>query len=99
MPPSLRLLVPAGLLASFAATQLAAQEAQPVTLAFKYKTGQAQKFASEVKTEATITTGGGGGLGPIPVTLNMKYDYSEKIVGTRQGTGTLSSLLDLQNIS
>jgi hypothetical protein len=70
-----------------------------VTLAFKFKTGQAQRFASEVKTEATITTGGGGGLGPIPVTLNMKYDYSEKIVGTRQGTATLSSLLELPSIS
>ncbi len=83
-----------------AATHLAAQEAaQPVTLAFKHKTGQAQKFASEVKTEATITTGGGGGLGPIPVTLNMLYSYSEKVVGTKQGTATLSSLLELPSVS
>jgi hypothetical protein len=100
MRSPVRFLFLAGILPALAATQLAAQEAvEPVTLAFKYKTGQAQKFASEVKTEATLELGGGGGLGPIPFTMNMKYGYSEKVVGTRQGTGTLSALLEAPSVA
>ena len=95
-----QILPAAGLALLFATTHLAAQEAaEPVTLAFKYKTGQAQKFASVVKTEATFTVGGGNSLGPIPVTMNMKYGYSEKVIETRQGTATVSALLDAPVVS
>jgi hypothetical protein len=97
---SLRLILPACIALCMVATQAPAQDAaQPVTLAFKYKTGQAQKFTSEVKTEATVELGGGGGLGPIPFTMNMKHGYTEKVIGTRQGTGTLSALLEPPTVS
>lgn len=75
-----------------------AQQPGPVALAYKYAVGQSQRFSSQVKTEATFSLGNAGGLGPIPVTMDMTYGYSEKIIGTKQGTATLSALLQAPTV-
>jgi len=63
---------------------------QEVTLVYKYKTGNLQKFRMEAKGDMTVTPEGGG-IGPIPVSSKVATIYSEKVTGTREGTGTLAA--------
>lgn len=77
---------------------LAAQEAQrvapssdEVTLAYKYRTGQVQKFRAVSKSDVTVTPeGGGAGFAIPPIAVNTQYVYTEKVAGEKDGTGTLS---------
>ena len=68
------------------------------TLAYKYQTGNIQKFRLETKSDLTLTPEGGGGiaasLGPLPIASKMTTAYTEKVAGTRQGTGTLTIKVD-----
>ncbi len=98
-------LVPAALAtaaASFSPSHAIAQEpaGEEVTLAFKYKTGQQQRFRGEVKSDFSVTPEGeGGGIGPIPISAKMNFTALEKVAGTRQGTGTLSVSVPLLNLT
>lgn len=93
-----------GVICLIAAVPLAAQEGQPpadpamptYALAFKHQAGQVQNFRASMKADMTFTPngGGGGGLGPIPIGLNVLYASTEKITGTRQGTGTVAIKLN-----
>lgn len=65
--------------------------AEAVKLGFKYTTGQIQKFRGTAQNDFTLSLGeGGGGLGPIPMNQKVDFVLVEKVLGTRQGTGTLS---------
>lgn len=78
---------------------LRAQEAQPapgpseeVTLAYKYRPGQVQKFRAVSKSDVTVTPESGAGAGFVipPIAVNTQYVYTEKVAGEKEGTGTLS---------
>ena len=73
---------------------------QGVALTYKYKTGNIQRFRAETNGNLTISPegGGGGGLGPIPLALTITTYYTEKVTGTNQGTGTLSTQLSTMNM-
>lgn len=86
-------LLAAGLLLLAGATVSRAQEAPAappeVSLAYKYQTGNLQKFRLDSKSDLTISPEGGAGLGPIPVAAKLQAVYTEKVAGTNQGTGTI----------
>jgi hypothetical protein len=68
---------------------------QTVKLAFKHQTGQVRKYRGTGKAEMTVTPeGGGAGLGPIPMNIKIAFAQTEKVTGTRQGTGTIAVKLD-----
>jgi hypothetical protein len=75
--------------ASVSRAQDAPAAAPEVTLAYKYQTGNLQKFRLDSKSDLTISPEGAAGLGPIPVTAKLQAVYTEKVAGTNQGTGTL----------
>lgn len=72
----------------------AAAAAESVQLAFKHTVGQSQKFRGGGKADFTISLGEGGGLGPIPLGSKLDFIYTQKVAGTRTGTGTLSFAVD-----
>lgn len=98
-----RALTFAGLIAGATALPALAQDPQPPTpsaaaeegllLRFKHKTGQIKAYKATVKLDAALTPEGGetgGAGGPVPVTMKSVVAFREKVIGTRQGTGTLS---------
>jgi hypothetical protein len=83
---------------------LRAQEAVPpegaVTLAYRFKTGQLQKFKGSIKSTLTATPeGNGGGFGPIPIEVSGSFGYSEKVMGTRGTAATLASSVQGVNLT
>lgn len=65
-----------------------------LSLAFKHKAGQIQKFKGTIKVDAAISPGGGASaIGSIPVISKSVLAFTEKVTGTRKGTGTLSLAL------
>ncbi|MGV3723822.1 MAG: hypothetical protein ACO1SX_23230 [Actinomycetota bacterium] len=82
---------------ALAGASVAGQEAPPpaqeVSLVYKYKTGSIQKFRMEAKSDLTVTPDGGG-IGPLPISSKITTLYTEKVTGTRAGTGTLSARVD-----
>jgi len=69
-----------------------------VPLAFKHKTGDLARYRGNVKMDLAITPEGGGPgggpLGPIPVSGSTVFAYTEKVTGTREGTGTISMVME-----
>jgi hypothetical protein len=84
----------AGLVGAAGMGAVRAQEApaapQEFTLVYKYQTGNMQKFRLDTKSDLTLTPEGAGGIGPLPIASKMSTSYTEKVAGTRQGTGTLN---------
>lgn len=71
-----------------------------ISLVYRYKTGQAQRFKLQMKGDFSLTPqGGASGLGPIPINMDQTLVYTEKVTGTREGTGTLSVSLDSMTIT
>lgn len=69
-------------------------------LVFKYQPGTMQRFRGQIKGDITLSQGGGAGGGlEIPMTLLWQFVSTEKVVGARQGTGTLSVRLDASNLT
>ena len=59
-------------------TPAEAPAADAVSLAFKYKIGQAQRFKGVAKSDFSITPeggagGGAAGLGPIPISVRARW--------------------------
>ena len=76
-----------------------ASEAPAVTLAYKFVVGQVQRFNSSAKADLTISApGGGGALGPIPVTTTTSFSYEERVMGTRKGAGTIAASLEAPKV-
>ncbi len=74
--------------------------AETVKLGYKYTTGQIQKFRGTAQNDLTLSLGeGGGGLGPIPMNQKIDFILVEKVLGTRQGTGTLSVRVDSMSMA
>jgi hypothetical protein len=62
-----------------------------LSLTYKFKPGQVQRFRANATMDFTVTPeGGGAGLGPMPITAKMQMLYAEKVAGERDGTGTLA---------
>jgi hypothetical protein len=85
--------VPAGFLALALMLPAAAQAPdQAVSLAFKHQVGKIRKYRLNSKADLVMTPSGmgGGGLGPIPLTLKTDMHFTEKVAGVRDGKATLS---------
>ncbi len=90
------LIIP--VLAAACVPVLAAQETPPadteaVSLAYRFRTGQLQRFRGSINTNMTMSTEGGA-FGPIPIDTKVVLGFTEKVIGTREGTGTLVLALD-----
>lgn len=74
-------------------------------LQFKYKAGQTQAYKATVKIDAAVSPEGPGAAAanPVPVMVRSVVAFSEKVMGTRKGTGTLqmpiSSLVTTQEVA
>lgn len=83
----------AALLAAVGAQAQAPTEGEKVALAHKFQTGAAQRFKLTANTDVALSLGGeaGGGLGPIPISLKMAGTYVEKVLGIKEGAGTIQA--------
>jgi hypothetical protein len=103
-----RWLLAAGAAALIAVPAVRAQDETPppepapggeaVALAFKFPQGAVQRFRGDIKMDMSLSMGGGG-LGPIPITMKMLMAYTEKVLGSRAGTGTLALKMDTMAMS
>lgn len=69
-------------------------EPERILLAFKHKTGQVQRYKTTQKVDAAVSPDGIPNASPLPLTSKSVNSFTEKVLGTRQGTGTLSLSLN-----
>lgn len=76
--------------------------AEGVSLAYKYKIGSIQRFRTDTTGNLSVSLEGAqsaAGIPPaIPLGMKLSNQYTERVAGTHQGTGTLSLQVETMNM-
>lgn len=68
---------------------------EAVTLVYKFQPGAIRKLRAGGTLDMSISMdGGAAGLGPIPLTIKIALDLTEKVAGVKDGVGTIASKLE-----
>ena len=72
---------------------------QAVPLTFKYTKGQVQHLRATLAADMSLSPVGRGDLPDLPLSVKLQMAFSEKVIGTNKGTGTLAVNHDSLTVS